>query len=246
MKTIDVRTTQNVTITYELAHVRDRILAFVVDQIIILFAYLIIFWILALLFSNNMSSDFAQIGIYLLLVPVVMLYTLISEYLMHGQTLGKKAMKIKVIKLDGRQPEFYDYMNRWILRIIDIWGSSGVVGTIIISSSDFSQRLGDITSNTTVVRINNRSTISLKDILKIDTRQNYVPQYPAISNFREEDILLIKQTIERYHQFRNRAHKEAILLLSDTLKKKLEITEPITEHIKFLKTLVKDYIVLTR
>ncbi len=245
MKTIDVRTTQNVTITYELAHVRDRILAFILDQIIIFFVYVLLFWVFTLL-TSSMSSEIVQLGIYFIFIPAIMLYTLISEYFMHGQTLGKKALKIKVIKLDGRQPEFYDYMNRWILRIVDIWGSSGVVGTIIISSSDFSQRLGDITSNTTVVRVNNRSTISLNDILKIDTKQNYEPQYPAISNFREEDILLIKQTIERYHLYRNKAHKDAILLLSDTLRQKLEISEPITEHIKFLKTVVKDYIVLTR
>ncbi len=244
MKTIDVRTTQNVTITYELAHVRDRILACIIDLIIMATAYFIMVWIFMLFATFN--DEFFEHAIYLILLPMITFYTLVSEALMHGQTLGKKSMKIKVIKLDGRQPTFYDYMNRWTFRLVDVWLSLGVVGTILTASSDFSQRLGDITSNTTVVRVNNRSVISLKDILKIDSRQNYEPTYTGISNFREDDILLIKQTIERYNRYRNDAHRKAILTLCENLRLKLGLEEPVKEHIKFLKTLIKDYIVLTR
>ncbi|MFN0031526.1 MAG: RDD family protein [Flavobacteriales bacterium] len=244
MKTIDVRTTQNVTITYELAHVRDRILAFLIDYIIVNAIYWLLAWILIVL--TSLTDTLELLVVYLIIIPVFIFYTLATESIFNGQTPGKMAMKIKVIKLDGRQPGFYDYLNRWVLRIVDIWGTIGVVGTILISSSDFAQRLGDITTNTTVVKVSNRSIISLKDILKIETRQNYEPQYRAISNFREEDILLIKQTLERYHKYRNNAHKQAVINLCEVLRIKLEIEQPVIEHIKFLKTLIKDYIVLTR
>ena len=49
MKTIDVKTTQNVTITYELAEVRDRIFSFLIDLVIMIAGYLILYWILNLL-----------------------------------------------------------------------------------------------------------------------------------------------------------------------------------------------------
>lgn len=245
MKTIDVKTTQNVTITYELAEVRDRIFAFLIDLVIMIAGYLILVWILFLILGFT-DNDVSTIILYTVIAPPVIFYSLWSELLMHGQSIGKKALRIKVIKMDGRQPGFSDYLSRWIFRILDIYLSMGVIATILAASSDFAQRLGDIASNTTVVKTGNRNFISLSEILKIDSRQNYEPVYPAISNFREEDILLIKQTIERYQRYRNEAHKQAILMLVANLKKKLEIEEEITEHIKFLKTLIKDYIVLTR
>ena len=245
MKTIDVKTTQNVTITYELAEVRDRIFAFLIDLVIMIAGYLILYWILNLLADENDLSA-ATFFFYTLIILPIMFYSLWSEVLMDGQSVGKKALRIKVIKMDGRPPRFSDYLSRWIFRLLDIYLCFGVIATILSASSDFAQRLGDVASNTAVVKIGNRNFISLNEILKIDSRQNYEPLYPGISNFREEDILLIKQSIDRYQRYRNAAHKKAILVLVENLKKKLGIEEEITEHIKFLKTLIKDYIVLTR
>lgn len=245
MKTIDVKTTHNVTITYELAETRDRIFAFLIDLVIMIGGYLILSWITSI-FLLGTYSELHTIVSFVVVLPPVIFYSLWSEALMNGQTVGKMALRIKVIKMDGRQPNFSDYLSRWIFRLLDIYLSMGVIATILTASSDFAQRLGDLASNTTVVRTGNRSFISLNEILRIDSRQNYEPFYPAISNFREEDILLIKQTIDRYQRYRNEAHKKAILKLVENLKKKLGIEEEITEHIKFLKTLIKDYIVLTR
>jgi hypothetical protein len=88
--------------------------------------------------------------------------------------------------------------------------------------------------------------ISLKDILNIDSRKSYEPKYPQISQFPESDILLIKQSIERYQKYKNEAHKKAILLLCQKLKDRMELSDIGPDKIGFLKTLIKDYIVLTR
>jgi len=244
MKTIDVKTTQNVTITYELAEVRDRILAFLIDSLIKAVSILVLWW-LYLLFAFE-GGDVETYFVYLIIVPISTFYTLFFEILLNGQTPGKKILRIKVIKLDGKQPGFYDYLIRWAFRIIDIALSGGVVGVITVASTEFAQRLGDMSSNSTVVRVSSRMSISLRDILKIDTRQNYVPTYPEISNFREEDILLIKQSIERYNKYRNTAHEHAISMLCENLRQKLGVQDIGADRIKFLKTLIKDYIVLTR
>lgn len=247
MKSIDIRTTQNVTITYELAEVRERILAFVLDTVFKTIAALILWWMALLFFDRGLhTEELIEYFVYIVILPLNTFYTLVSEVLMHGQTLGKKIMRIKVIKLDGKQPGFYDYMIRWTFRIIDIFLSLGVIGVLLIVSTDYAQRLGDLTSNSTVVRIRNKVNISLDDILRINTRQNYEPTYPAIANFREEDILIIKQTIERYQRYRNDAHKKAVVRLCERLAKKLEIEDTGADKIRFLKTLIKDYIVLTR
>ncbi len=245
MKTIDIRTTQNVTISYELAEFRDRLLAFIIDTIVKSVGLLILWWLFIAVISDIDSSS-AEYFAYIVILPIATFYTLIFEIWLNGQTPGKKLLKIKVIKLDGKQPGFYDFLIRWTFRIIDIMLSFGVVGTILILSTEHAQRLGDMTSNTTVVRVNSRVNISLNDILRIDTRKNYEPKYPQISHFQESDILLIKQTIERYQKYKNEAHRKAILLLCDKLQNRMQLTEIGPDKIAFLKTLIKDYIVLTR
>ncbi len=119
MKTIDIRTTQNVTISYELAEVRDRILAFILDVIVKSVGLLILWWLFISLVSE-VDSTTSQYFAYIIIIPLAAFYTLFFEIWLNGQTPGKKLLKIKVIKLDGKQPEFYDYLIRWTFRIIDI------------------------------------------------------------------------------------------------------------------------------
>lgn len=244
MKTIDIRTTQNVTITYELAGVQERMLAFIIDLILKGLVIGLVAFIVAIISSAN--EDVMMIFTFLFFMPVSTFYTLGFEVFMNGQTPGKRIMKIKVIRLNGKQPVFYDHLIRWTFRIIDIYLSAGVLGSMLVVSTDQAQRLGDMTSNTTVVKVSNKSVISLSDILRIDTRQNYEPKFPAIANYSETDILLIKETLERYHKYKNQAHLEALVSLSQRLSERLNVRDHGLDPVSFLKVLIKDYIVLTR
>ncbi|MFN8775700.1 MAG: RDD family protein [Flavobacteriales bacterium] len=245
MRTIDIRTTQNVTITYELASTGDRIVAFILDSLV----KLIVLSLSAAFFAFLPNSFMAHIGVfflYLFYIPMVMLPLLIMEVMMNGQTIGKRAMKIKVIKLNGRQPMFYDYLLRWVFRLVDVYGTLGIVGSVMVSSTEYAQRIGDMVSNTTVVRVSNKLNLSLKDVLKIDSIHSYTPVYPAIRHFRESDIVLVKHALERYQRHRNRAHSEALDELASRMADRLGVTDRPGDTPVFLRTLIKDYVVLTR
>jgi hypothetical protein len=151
-----------------------------------------------------------------------------------------------VVKLNGRQPEFYDYLLRWVFRTVDVYGTLGIIGSVMVASTEYAQRIGDIVSNTTVVRVSNKLNITLKDVLNIDSIQNYSPVYPQVRHFREEDIVLIKHTIDRFQKHRNQAHREALNDLALSLRERLRVEEEPAEVIPFLRTIIKDYIVLTR
>ena len=51
-------------------------------------------------------------------LPIVT-YSLWSELLLREQTIGKKLMNLKVIRVDGKRPGFTALMLRWLARIID-------------------------------------------------------------------------------------------------------------------------------
>jgi uncharacterized RDD family membrane protein YckC len=246
MKSIDIRTTQNVTISYELANVRDRILAYLVDNICKVLIYVILYLLFQYLYLDSYMDDMAFIYFFLIVLPPILFYSLFFEYVFNGQTPGKMILKIRVVKLNGKQPEFYDYILRWCFRLLDLNMSGGVLAAILVTSTDHAQRLGDTVSNTTVVRIKDRHPISLAEILKIDTLDKYTPKYALVRNFPEEDIVKIKNAIVRCNEHKNQAHRDILDKLVLDVATKLSLEEIPAQKVPFLRMVIKDYIVLTR
>ena len=155
-------------------------------------------------------------------------------------------MGIKVVRLDGQEPGLVDYLLRSIFLIIDFVLSMGIIASMLISSTGNSQRMGDMTANTTVIRVKFNFRFRLEDILKINSLEDYEPSYPEVRRLSEKDMLLIKTVITRYQKHRNTAHKEVINELASHLSKILDIVNVPKNKVEFLKTLIRDYIVLTR
>lgn len=248
MKTIEIRTAQNVVIEYELAVLRERALAFAIDFFIILMIY---FFVVVLLFGRLLGSLMGGgmlAGILYGLFPLILFmgYHLFSEIMANGQTWGKRAMGIRVVRIDGQEPGLSDYLLRAVFHIVDSIFSSGILAALFISSSSNNQRLGDMTANTTVIRLRHNLQFDLADILNINSLDNYDPAYPQVQRLTEQDMLLLKNMIARYRSHRNSAHQQALLELTERLKNVLEIDTLPPDRIEFLKTLIRDYIVITR
>ncbi len=243
MPTIDIRTTQNVTIEYELASLWERLVALIIDVVIV---GTLNFFVASLVDSALGRAGIMGVVYTLLPICLFMGYQLLSEVLADGRSWGKKIMSLKVVRLDGEEPGLSDYLLRAIFHLVDTVLSIGILGALIISSTRQRQRLGDMTANTTVIRTKHQVQFALEDILRINTLSNYEPQYPEVRQFNEQDMLLIKGVIARCSKYKNQAHQQALGELVDTVCLKLGITDVPNDKIKFLKTLIRDYIVLTR
>jgi uncharacterized RDD family membrane protein YckC len=215
MQTIEIRTTQNVTIEYELASLRERFFAIFIDSLIVGSFYFILLMIL----SNTIGSALFEYPalVSLTLIGMFIFYQLFSEILADGQSWGKKAMGIKVVRLDGKEPGLSDYLLRAVFHMVDSVVSLGIMAALMISSSNKNQRLGDMTANTTVIRIKFNLRFQLEDILKINTLEDYEPTYQEVRRLNEKDMLLIKTIISRYRKYRNNAHQEVIDELVENL-----------------------------
>jgi uncharacterized RDD family membrane protein YckC len=244
MRTVELFTTQNVTIAYELATLRERTFAALLD----LLAYLIVGIVLLSVSAVAVLGASTYLG-YLLFVAYVLfagLFSLIGETLLEGQTLGKKLLGIRVVKLTGEVPEFKDYMARWSVRFLEIWLTFGSLAALLATSSAKGQRLGDLLAGTTVVRMRPSQAFSLRDILTIRDSSNYEPSFPSVVRFSEKDLLLIKTVLGRHAQFPNLAHRKALDSLSDQVARQLGLPASPADRIGFLRTVINDYIVLTR
>ncbi|NNC83803.1 MAG: RDD family protein [Flavobacteriales bacterium] len=245
MKKIDVITTQNVRIEYELAGLGDRLLAFLLDQIVLWTGILILNFLLVsiMLAANTTLPDWVFI---LLLAPVYIFYTPALEILNNGQTVGKMALRIKVLDLHGRNPEVLEYLIRWAFRMVDIWFTLGSLASILIVSGDHAQRLGGRLSNTTLVRLNPKQNLSLSHLLEIESLESYQPSFPQVRQLNEDEMLTLKQALERYRSYRNESHKEALLEAVKRVKEFTGIDQGEMKTIPFVKKLIQDYVVLTR
>ncbi len=243
MKTIQIVTPQNVLIEHELASVVLRALAFLVDQIIIT-----LFLVFAFIFlqSFSFSEGLDELFLYIAVIPIYFLYSLLFESFNYGQTLGKLLIGLKVRRLDGNEVTFTEAVTRWLMRVPDIFISAGALAAILIGSTERSQRLGDILAGTIVIRQVATAGITLEMLLKLSSTENYTPRYPQVLNLKETDVVLIKQAIIRYGKYNNEAHVKAIDALVLRLKLVLGIENDNQSKIDFLKTIIKDYIVLTR
>ena len=243
MKTIQIVTPQNVLIEHELASVILRAIAFAVDQVAI-----ILFVVFAYVFAEilGMSGAMADMFFYVFVLPIYFLYSLIFEWRNYGQTLGKMMIGLKVRRLDGNEIGFTEAATRWMMRIVDIFATAGSLAALLISSTERGQRLGDILAGTMVIRQVPGNSVSLDQLLNINTKENYQPVYPQVQRLKEEDVVLIKQTLVRSSKYPNDAHKTAVNTLVKKLEGLLEISSDKMSQQEFLRTLIKDYIVLTR
>lgn len=246
MPSIDIRTTQNVTIEYELAPLQERFFAFFIDLLIYSVASYVFWLVVVVTLVGDAITGWGGRFIGLSIVVGLLIYHLLSDIFGNGQSLGKRAVNIKVVRLDGQEPGIGEYLLRSVFLMMDFTFSLGVLAAILIGSTYKNQRLGDIAANTTVIRVKGQLSFRLQDILKINTLENYEPKYPAVRQMNEADMLLIKNLLTRYQSWKNTAHAEAIRDATLHICRQLDIEAPKGSQIEFLKTLIRDYIVLTR
>ncbi len=243
MKNIEIITTQNVVLQYELAGLRERAIAFSLDALVIIVSSSIL---VALGAAFTSESESATAIMVFIVYGIFMFYSLLFETLNKGQSIGKMAMRIQVIKVAGGKITFFDYTARWIFRLIDIYFSIGSIASVLVVSSAKGQRIGDVVANTAVVKISSRTNLSLQDLLALHERKTYTPKYVQARKLHEEDALLIKSTLDRYRKYDNDSHEEAIGLLTARIKELLNIESHDGDQTKFLQTVLQDYIILSR
>ena len=232
MAELQINTTQNVKISFVAAGVGERLLAFIVDTTIK------IGYILALNKTIGAFEDmdqWSQIAINTVLGFPVMFYTLALETFLDGQTLGKKLLKLRVVKIDGFQATFSDYVVRWFFRIVDIWIFG--IGFFVIIFSKKLQRLGDMAAGTGVISL--RDKVNFGHTILEHLKNDYVPTYPNVIKLSDNDARIIKDTFTRARDTKDYA---TLIKLRNKLVEVVGIKDVKQRtDIEFIDVILKDY-----
>ena len=198
MSELSITTTQNVNINFNTASIGERILAHLLDLLIFIAYYIVVYLVIfdIIGFNNFLSGldQWSEMAVYAIFFLPIMFYSLTLESLMEGQTLGKRIMKIKVIKIDGYQAGFGDYFIRWVFKIVESTGILYFVGLITMLVNKKTQRLGDIAAGTAVISLKNKININHTILRELD--DSYVPVYPLVIKLSDNDVRIIKETFE--------------------------------------------------
>lgn len=262
MKRLQINTTQNVNIDFSLASELQRVGAFLIDNIL-KFAYL--FFIYLLIPPEDINGMFddawTTASIHILISIPVTFYSLYSEILMNGQTLGKKALNIKVVNIDGFKPSITDYVIRWFLRIIDFnlffllvvyayafgWDRyewliillfliGKCVGIITVAVSKNNQRIGDVAANTVVIYLRDKAKFSHTILEEIGDK--YIPKYPNVINLSDNDARIIKDTFAVAAKNKDYA---TLIKLRNKIEEVANIKADEKNDLIFIDKVLKDY-----
>ena len=194
MASTSILTGQYVRIQQTPASIVERMLAQIIDwtvQAVYVGGLSYLFFGLDLIrFSETLQVLVLVVGI---LLPMLF-YGFLCELLANGQTLGKRLLKMRVVKTDGSVPGIGAYLLRWIMMIIDGPTTSGLGVLVMVINKD-TRRIGDLAAGTMVIKTNGyqKLQVSLEEFAPFS--RNYRPVYPAAEDLTLEQVNLIDQTL---------------------------------------------------
>jgi uncharacterized RDD family membrane protein YckC len=232
--TID--TPENVSFGYEVAGIGSRFIAALIDHILL--ALLIFGLYIAVIVAIGTLADDPSavdsgietvgssedwivgfiIAIYALLHFIIWSgYFMLFEWLWHGQSIGKRITRIRVVRSDGAPVSFVPVAVRNLVRIVDFLPVGYGVGVITMFCNRQSRRLGDFVAGTLVVKdqgeltlkalmasIPNAAPVKLRTEVPTESSGDDAPEltpdqdWSGIRRLTPADYELVQETLARY------------------------------------------------
>jgi uncharacterized RDD family membrane protein YckC len=234
MGQLGIETAQNVLLHHEVASLGDRIVAWIIDRLVL------IAWIIAwggLVLVMKPSDDAMLVVFFVIVFLPFSFYHLACELLMDGQSIGKAAMKVKVARKDGGQPGLGAYLLRWLLRPVDqLYG----LGLVVVLINGKGQRLGDLAAGTTVITLKQRTR--LQDTLMTRVAEGHQVRFPSVVRLTDAQAQLIKEVLTNTRPANRWALMEE---LAAKVRATIGASGDGMKDMEFLRAVLEDYVHLT-
>ncbi len=238
MDKITIPTSFNIELAFETPEFHRRLLAWIVDLLLLVCYVLISSRLLDSLYLSQPGSRTRDYNFYFtgtLVFAPVLVYHLVCELVLNGQSVGKKLLHLKVISETGGRPALHQFLLRWLLRTADFGLSLGLAGLLSSLLSAKGQRLGDMAAGTIVIKTSQAHNLDETVFFALD--QHYQVQYPAVMRLSDRDMNVIKTILDNCRKTNNAA------LASRTAGKIRTVLfiNGQDNDVAFLETMLKDY-----
>jgi len=159
-ETLVIETPERVPLHFALASIGNRFIACAIDHTIQIVTLIVVGSFLAIIsnasgFGSRLMSAPKWVIALLIVIQFVIFdgYFAVFEWLWRGQTPGKRWLKLRVIREDGRPISFFEAVVRNLLRVVDFLVPPFYsIGLISVFATERDQRVGDLVAGTVVVR----------------------------------------------------------------------------------------------
>lgn len=207
-----IETPERVELHYVLANIGNRFLAAGIDHLIQLGLMLLIAILAVSIGGWNLFSDMstwtAALAV-LALFGIYWGYFVVFETAWNGQTPGKRIMKLRVVREDGRPVRFFEVFVRNLIRLaIDFMPPpTYAIGVVSIIFSARSKRVGDLVAGTVVVKERAIEAPSLDEIIKISELEQQRIERAAPALFFADTRLLSERELSAVETFLKRRYE---------------------------------------
>ena len=261
---LHIETPENIQIAYKPAGLGTRFLAWLVDSLL-LFVFLVVLLIVMVMAGaasdsliRHVVEPMEEVGkemqrgdqrrlelVMLYLIGIWMLiwglgsffYYGLSELCLRGQTIGKRASKIRVVKVDGFSLDAVSILVRNIFRVVDhlplLW--------IVPLLSAKSQRLGDMVAGTIVIEQEVPKLTGVRSRLSEHKAADATFRFDAgqLKKIRPQDVEAVERLLERWNEIPARRRDDLLEQIVNSLVLRLSVYPPAEgDRTRFLEDLL--------
>ncbi|WP_414576163.1 RDD family protein [Anabaena sp. CCY 9402-a] len=236
---VKYRTPESVELEFTLAGIGNRAWALLIDYLVlatILTAFLIVWAIIAGQLSDVWQQVFGStFSLWWVAITFIVSFAIYAGYfvffetLWQGQTPGKKAAEIRVVRDDGRPIGMQQATLRALLRPFDEFL---FIGAFLIMFSRREKRLGDLAAGTIVIQAGT-PTISANIMISEQAKSLHqdLIQITDLSKLLPDDFAVIREYLQRRSAMSPKAKSALSLKLSQQVQDILHIENlPATIH----------------
>jgi len=211
-ETLVIETPERVPLHFALASIGNRFIACAIDHTIQIVTVVVTATIFAMIAdAADFSTRVSSAPKWLIALLIVLVFVLMSgyfaffEWLWRGQTPGKRWLKLRVIREDGRPISFFEAVVRNLLREFDIMPFPFYsIGLISVFATDRDQRVGDLVAGTVVVREREAEAPAFAEVFASPVsdpalRRSFkpVPFTADVNNLTEQEIGVVESFLRR-------------------------------------------------
>lgn len=258
-----VRSAEQVHLELPVAGPATRILAYAIDYLAILLLQIALFVLVLLVASVSWlegwserlreqaadlsSGDPAVVGgVFALFAAIFILFQLVAEWgyfvvcemTTGGRSVGKAAMRLRVVGDGGSALTLRASLARNLLRLVDVLPSSYLVGLIAMLVSSEGKRLGDVVAGTVVIRLDDAPPAAPIVVNPDADPAEFRFDRSLLDRIGEGERALLRQTLRRLDELEPEQVEQALDRACQVLCAKLEHPEvPARRRRAFLEAL---------
>ncbi len=199
-----VETPEQIDLIYDVAGIGSRILAALIDHILMLFVLALGYVAITLIIENiiDMLDSALILSIFGILIFLFMCaYYIFFETTWNGQTPGKRMLGIRMVRVGGRPLGFLGSTIRNIIRLADFLPLLYGVGVLVMFIDRQSRRLGDMAAGSLAVRVRKGVTLDmLQAAPEVEAPVVQAAEEQRIPNFRAlqpQDFAMVDTYLRR-------------------------------------------------